>query len=285
MRFLTRRRRRAKAETPARTRRQRRWSRRSRLGAGAAALILVLAITGWWLLRSSAVDALERRFFAATAAIGLAVADVRVEGRTHTSAEAVLAALGVGRGTPILGIDLVEAKRRLETLPWVRSAAIERRLPDTLYIRIVEREPLAYWQRQGTLAMVDRKGVVLPDEPMGGAHDLIVLVGADAPEAGAALIETLAREPELAKHVAAAVRVGGRRWNLRLDNGIDVDLPEDDPAAAWHRLAALERSDGILERDIQAVDLRFPDRLVVRSALPEPPKTPPKKGRQPGKTT
>jgi cell division protein FtsQ len=124
---------------------------------------------------------------------------------------------------------------------------------------------------------------VIPNERLDQFGNLIVLVGPDAPAHGAELIDMLQTEPGLAAHVAAAVRVGGRRWNLHLDNNIDIALPEDDPAAGWRRLAQLERRDGILEREIQEVDLRLPDRLVVRTAT-EPPKPKGKKGRQ-GKAT
>ena len=289
MRFLIARfRRTAKPAAEPRPRRLRRWSRRQML-AGAGGVLLVLLGTGWWLERSgilaAAAAALEQRFYAATGSLGFAVADVRVEGRLRTSRDAILDTLDVARGTPILGVDLAQAKHRLETLPWVRSAAIERRLPDTLFIRIVERQPLAYWQRQGKLVLIDREGTMLPSDPLEGAGTLIVLVGADAPKAGDGLLQMLAGESALAPHVAAAVRIGGRRWNIRLDNGVDVALPEDDPAAAWHRLAELERSDAILERDVELIDLRFPDRVVLRSPAPEATKPAPKKGHQPGKST
>jgi len=110
-------------------------------------------------------------------------------------------------------------------------------------------------------------------------------VGDDAPSKAPTLLAMLASEPALAARVAAAVRVGGRRWNLRFDNGIDAALPEQEPESAWRRLAALERSDDLLERAITRVDMRLPDRLVVRLAPSETGKTPPKKGRQPGKTS
>ncbi|MGO8919022.1 MAG: cell division protein FtsQ/DivIB [Stellaceae bacterium] len=290
MRFMTARAERsAKSAPAARARRARRWSRRSVLAAAAAALLVAITGGGWWLQRSGvaavAAQAATHAFLAWTAGWGLEVGDVQVEGRERTSREAILAALGVGRGTPILAIDPGEAKRRLESIAWVRSASVERQLPDALYIHLVERQPLAFWQRQGKLELVDRDGVVVPSDRLDSFGALIVLVGPDAPKAGAALLDMLATEPELAPHVAAAVRIGGRRWNLRLDSGIDVALPEEDPAAAWHRLAQLERSDGILERDIELVDMRLADRLVVRSAPSENAKTPPKKGRQPGKNT
>lgn len=270
-------------------RRVRRWPRRAVLATAAGVFLLVAGGTGWWLVRSGiaaqATAAAGRGLLAWTASCGLAVADVQVEGRDRASREAVLRALGVARGTPILAIDPAEAKRRLETIPWVRGASVERRLPDTLYIRLVERRPLALWQRDGKLVPVDSDGVAVPGDHRERLGALIVLVGADAPKAGAALLAMLATEPELAPRVAAAVRVGGRRWNLRLDSGIDIALPEEDAAAAWHRLAALERSDGILERAVTMIDLRLPDRLVVRTPPAETAKPPPKKSREPGKTT
>jgi cell division protein FtsQ len=67
-------------------------------------------------------------------------------------------------------------------------------------------------------------------------------------------------------HVRAAVRVGGRRWNLRLAGGIDVQLPEQDPSSAWLRLAQYQRSHSVLSRDVTVVDLRLPDRLIVRKS-------------------
>lgn len=275
-----------RSQKPAR--RKLRWSRRSLLAA-AAVLLVVLSGAGWALLRTGliadAAHAAEDAFFAWTASCGMAVNDVQVEGRQRTSREAILEAIGVRRGTPILAIDPAEAKQRLESLAWIRSASVERRLPDALYIRIVERQPLAFWQRQGKLVLVDRDGVVVPSDRLESFGALIVLVGPDAPKAGAALLDMLATEAELAHHVAAAVRIGGRRWNLRLDNGIDVALPEEDPAAAWRRLAELERSDGILERDIELVDMRLADRLVLRPAPSDAAKPTSKKSRQPGNNT
>ncbi|HWG79239.1 MAG TPA: FtsQ-type POTRA domain-containing protein [Stellaceae bacterium] len=283
MRFLKRR-----DDPPAPRQRQGQpWSRRTILLSSAAAALAALALTGFVLERTGVIAragiAVEQRLFAFTARCGLAIGNVQVEGRERTSREAVLNALAVTRGTPILAVDPADAKQRLETVPWIRSAAVERRFPDTLHIRLVERQPLAFWQRHGKLALIDRDGVVIPTERLDQFGNLIVLVGPDAPAHGAELIDMLATEPALAAHVAAAVRVGGRRWNLHLDNNIDIALPEDDAAAAWRRLAQLERSDGILEREIQEVDLRLPDRMVVRTVT-EPPKPKGKKGRQ-GKAT
>jgi cell division protein FtsQ len=233
-----------------------------------AALIAGLGGGATWVVRSgrlaAAAAVLGTHLARVAAAAGFAVDHVAVAGRARTSQQAILAALGVHRGTPILAVDLGAAKTRLEALTWVGRADIERRLPDTIFVRLDERRPLAFWQRDGRLVLIDRAGKVVPVARLDTFGPLIVLVGDDAPAHAVALLDMLATEPALYPHVAAAVRVGGRRWNLKLDDGIDVALPEDDPESAWHRLAALDRTDKLLERRIEAVDLRLPDRLVVR---------------------
>jgi cell division protein FtsQ len=206
-----------------------------------------------------------------TAALGLRVADIRVEGRATTDRETILAALGAGLGMPILAVDPGRAERRLEALPWVNSAMIERRLPDTIYVRLVERRPLALWQHDGRLQLIDDAGSVIPVARLDRFAKLPLVVGHDAAAAAAPLLAMLAKEPDLDRRVTAAVRVGGRRWNLRIDGRIDVLLPADDAAGAWAALARVERSSAILDRDVEAVDMRLPDRLVVR-VTPQAPK-------------
>lgn len=277
------------AAQPPRARPARRTRRRLVLAGTVAALLVAGAGGTLWLARSSlaaaAEAALGARLAAAGKDLGFAVANVSVEGREREPRQAILDALGVARGTSILAVDLPAAKARLEALPWVRSAEIERLLPDTIFVRIAERRPLAIWQRQGKLVLVADDGKIIPAARLEDFGALIVLVGDDAPGLGTSLLDMLATEPALYPHVAAAVRVGGRRWNIRLDSGIDVALPEENAESAWHRLAALDRSESLLGRNILAVDLRLPDRLVVRLP-PEPAKSPPaKKGKPAGKST
>jgi cell division protein FtsQ len=202
---------------------------------------------------------------ALTAKLGLVVSDIEVEGRTTTDTATILAALDARAGTPILAVNPSRAKEQLEALPWVRSAAIERRLPGTLYVRLVERRPLAVWQHDGKQELIDRDGTVIPVTDLSRFAKLPTVVGDDqARHSAVQLLDLLANEPELAPRVTAAVLVGDRRWTVRIDNSIDVLLPEDDVADAWAKLAQLERANRLLQRDVEMVDLRLPDRLVVR---------------------
>ncbi|MGE5271685.1 MAG: cell division protein FtsQ/DivIB [Thiohalocapsa sp.] len=218
----------------------------------------------------SVVAAITDRAVAASARLGLVVDDIEVEGRETTDAATILKALGAGRGTPIFAVSPSRARAQLESLPWVRSAAIERHLPGTLRVRLVERRPLAVWQHGGRQELIDREGAVIPVKDLSRFAKVPTVVGEDAARHAAALIDMLASEPQLAARVTAAVRVDGRRWNLRIDHAIDVLLPEEDAKAAWARLGALERQNQLLQRDLQTVDLRLPDRVVLRATAPPP---------------
>lgn len=254
-------------------RRRRPWSRGQRLvalwGAAAAGLAL-LAGGATWLVVDGWVDrqvaALGDAAVSGSAELGFTVERVLADGRTETSSSDILSAMNVRIGQPMFAVDLVDARARLLTLPWVESATVERRLPDTLYVRLTETAPLALWQRQQKLHLLGRNGRVIEGAAIERFANLLVVVGPDAPAHAATLIETLATQPELRQRVTAAILIGGRRWNLRLDNGMDVKLPEENAAAAWTELARLEREYGLLGRDLTVIDLRIPDQLLVRLA-------------------
>lgn len=245
-----------------------RWLRPALGYGGAATAVAVIAGAMVWAWTSGrAADqwgALAAAAVEVSASAGLVVAEVFVAGRGRTARGDLIAALDVTLGAPLLAFDGEAARRRVEALGWVREATVERRFPDTVFLRIVERQPLALWQRDGRLVVVDREGVVIDGAAPEHFARLPVIVGDDAPRHAARLLAVLASEPSLLVRVEAAVRVGGRRWNLRFDNGIDVELPEQGLAEAWRRLAAFERRHRLLARDITVIDLRLPDRVVVR---------------------
>jgi len=201
-----------------------------------------------------------------SADMGLRVKSVLVEGRDRTHSDEIIELLSVERGMPILKIDPHHAKTDLEALPWVSSAAVERQLPDTIYVKIVERRPLTLWQLEGELSVIDQNGVVIPGIEARRHAGLPLIVGPGAPEHAADLISVLASEPELRDRVVAAIWVGDRRWNLQLTGSIDVRLPEGGLVEAWKQLARIEKEYGVLDRDVTLIDLRLPDRLVVRTA-------------------
>jgi cell division protein FtsQ len=246
----------------------------------AASLVLgtsVLGGLGFWLGSSGAAAhagaAIVHQALRLTGQMGFAVRDVYAAGRVRTDKDALRVRLGVEVGQPILALDPAAAKARLEQLPWVAHASVERLLPDRVDVRLIERQPLALWQREGRFDLVDGEGTVIAQdarEHVPGAVDpgyseLRVLVGEQAPRHAAHLFRMLSTEPALSARVAAATWVGDRRWTLRLDNRVDVLLPERNVLRAWRFLAAKVREERLLERAVSVIDLRFlPTRLRLR---------------------
>ncbi|HJT15472.1 MAG TPA: cell division protein FtsQ/DivIB [Dongiaceae bacterium] len=249
-----------------------RWSIRFGIGFGACVIVgggALWGVQSGWLQREWAV--VSDAALNATADLGLSLQTVEVHGRGETKQKDILGALGAPRGAALLGLDIEAMRERLAALPWIVSAEIERRYPDRLVVTVKEAEPLALWQRQQKLFLVSRTGKVIETADLRKYSRLLVIVGDDAPERAEGLFDLLAQQPKLKERVTAAVFVGKRRWNLRFDNGVDVKLPEENPGAAWSRLAELQNQHGILERDVRIIDLRLPDQVVVRRAHPAQP--------------
>jgi len=201
----------------------------------------------------------------ATADLGLTVKDIDFGTHARTTDAQLAAALGVKVGDPTLGFSVAEARARLEKLTWVQSATVERQLPGQIKVSLVERSPFAVWQNNQKFVLIDRDGNIVADQDVAVfAKELPLVVGPGAPEAAAALIAALDAQPVLHGRVLAAVRVGERRWNLRLTNGTDVMLPEGAETQALARLVEMQNEHALLDRPAQAVDMRLPDRLVVR---------------------
>jgi cell division protein FtsQ len=244
------------------------WRRGRRLLRPSLLVVLVFlaAGAGWGgLAVPGRGGGIGGRLLAVTADLGLRVHQVVIEGRQKTPEPLLLAALGVHPGEPIFGFSLAAARRRIETINWVQSATVERRLPGTVVVRLAERRPFAVWQHDGHFVLIDRDGNTVTDSDVAAfAGQVPLVVGVGAPAAAAALLDTLSAYPELMHRLVAAVRVGNRRWNLRMQNGADVKLPEGAEAPAVAELARLQQRYRLLERPLAVIDLRLPDRLVVR---------------------
>lgn len=266
------------------------WKKALPLAAAGVPAFAALLFMLWLAATPSGARARERAtnaLLGLSAGAGFKVQEIYLEGRVRTPKDQILAALGILRGDPILGIDLAATRRRLEGISWVKTATIERHLPGVVRLIITERAPIVIWQNQGHYYLVDRDSQLVGDE-VEFYPDLPLMVGAGAPDHAAELVDLLKSEPDLAKRVKAAQWIGERRWNITLDSlsgPIDVRLPEDDPASSWHELARIEKEQSLLERKVTLIDMRVPDRLIVRSTGGAEESAPPKgrKKTQPGK--
>lgn len=254
------------------------WRRRSTVALAVVTVVSLAGGASTWAVKTGLVNETythaKWNVIKTSADHGFTVQDVLVTGRGETDREALLQALGIARGAPILAFDFEAAKARVETLPWVLQARIERLLPDTVAVHLIERRPIALWQFEGQFALIDEEGSVITRNELSRFTGLIHVVGEDAPNHVGGLLELLETQPQLKSQVSAAVRVGGRRWDLMLAGGVDVRLPETGAPDALARLADFEQETGVLGREIRVLDLRVPDRVIVGRKETHRPKTP-----------
>jgi cell division protein FtsQ len=196
--------------------------------------------------------------------LGFAVSHITLQGNERTSPDAIYAALGIRQGQSIFTVDPAAARARLMQLPWVAEAEVRRQFPDAISVVIVERHPFALWKNGKNTKVIERSGAVIVKAGNEDFGRLPVVVGTGAPEAAAPLIDAIAGTHAVAARLKEAERVSERRWNLILDGNVTVKLPEE----GWQsQISVLERlivDKGILERDIESIDLRYPDSYIFR---------------------
>lgn len=229
---------------------------------GSVAAVVFLASTGLYGMEVGGHTTTVTQ--ALTSGVGFALEDVQVSGNVETSDIDILQQLGLDGSTSVVAIDAHAAREKLMELPWVTDAHVQKIYPRGLMVRLVERKAVGIWQHGDALSLIDVRGDVIA--PLTGARhtDLPLYVGLGADRHSDELEARLLFHPELRARVKAAIRIADRRWDLRLDNGVTISLPEDNVGDALKRFATFEAGRDVLSRDITAVDLRLDDRIALR---------------------
>ena len=234
----------------------------------AAALVFLLASAGFGAVRGGHLPELieglrDVRDSIANAA-GFRITSIALAGGHQLTRDEILGAAGITDRTSLLFLDAAETRARLMANPWIGDANILKLYPGRLHISITEREAFALWQKDGQVSVIARDGTVVAPYAGQDFGKLPMVVGAGAAARANDFVALVDRYPPIHDRMRAAVLVAERRWNLILDNGIAVRLPETGAEQALRLLVKLDQDDKLLTRDIAAVDLRLPDRVTVQ---------------------
>jgi cell division protein FtsQ len=184
-------------------------------------------------------------------------------------------------------VDLAATRARLMRFGWIREARVSRRLPDTLVIDIVERQPIAIWQNNQQLSLIDGDGVVLEPVRIDHMPNLPLVVGPNANRHIGGLGTLMQAAPRLRPQISGATWVGQRRWDIHFQSGELLTLPEGDDEArrAISRFAMMDQQDPLLGRGFARIDMRDPRRTYIRISREPgaivPPATTPDPGQPP----
>jgi cell division protein FtsQ len=199
-----------------------------------------------------------------TSRVGFAVGQIKVTGHVETSEIDVLEQLDLDGATSLIGFGTEAARQRVLQMPWVATARVTKMYPDGVSVELTEKVPFAVWQHGDVLSLVEEKGgeiVSFNDEKY---LELPLVIGEGANLKAHEIVAMMSAYPDLSDRVKAFVYIGGRRWDLQMKDGVTVQLPEKDTDAALKIVAGLEAEQALLGKDIEVVDLRIDDRMVVR---------------------
>ena len=205
-----------------------------------------------------AIHGVDNAIDTVVADAGFGISEIHLAGNGRVPPETILAALGMKPGESIFAARLAEARTRILALDWIASADVVRRYPDSIFVTVVEKRPFAIWQSPVGLAVVERAGGVITTQGVEKFARLPKLVGTGAPEAAGDLVDAVTAHRAVSARVALYEYVSERRWNLHLNDGVVVKLPETGWKAELDSLEHLIVDSGILERDVTEIDLRSP---------------------------
>ena len=194
------------------------------------------------------------------------VTSVDVKGNfTYLNRQEVVSEVSAASQQGFFQLDLDRLIASLEALPWVKTAAVRRYWPDSLSVEIVEQQPFAFWGDNGLVSIEGQ--AFFPDMTPFRHAKLATLAG---PENTAGEMTRVFRQltDSLASHQlqVAHLKLSKRKaWEVELSNGLLLKLGRDDPLERVQRLMwVYESSVASKERDIEYIDLRYPNGFAVQ---------------------
>jgi len=204
---------------------------------------------------------------------GSALASVQVEGTVYTDKTELQTALNIKAGEALVPYNVGTARERLEALPWIKLAAVEKKLPDTLNVSVYEYIPVARVEEDGKWLVVSKDAVRILEDSANEFAGLPALTGVGAAEATSDLLVHLQDRPNFVAQLKTANYVGERRWDFTFKSGVMVRFPDENVAETFKLLEELEEARHVLSLVGGVVDLRLPGRVTLKIP-PELNKTP-----------
>jgi len=221
---------------------------------------LVAVVGSGYLIKTSKANSVVS---SASSYMGFQANKLVVNGNVNLDINVLQARLATQLGNSLFSFKVDEAREEILNDSWVEEATVRKIYPDTIVVDVVEREPVALWQSKGEIHLISDDGFVI--SKAGPKHmNLPQVVGDGANMVAAEFLSAISRFPVITRKAGAYVRVAGRRWNVRINDGPQVLLPEADWQVALFELQGLQAKKKLLDRDIVQIDMRLRDRLVIK---------------------
>jgi cell division protein FtsQ len=211
---------------------------------------------------------------------------IEVTGTENVTKAQIMEVMGGDIGRNIFFIPLAQQKAQLEQIPWVESASVMRFVPNRLKVEILERAPVAFARVGPRISLIDAGGTLM-ELPPKRKYSFPVILGMNPGEP----LSTRAPRMKVYMDLVRDLDSGGARYSQDLSEVNLIDLEDvkvrvNDPAGDV--LVHLGSSDYLRRyktyashvqqwrqqfRDLESVDLRYDNQIVVNPDIPKVTKT------------
>ena len=196
------------------------------------------------------------------------VHSMRIEGASPVVDKGLRAMLPVTLPASSFEIDLEALRVAVLNLDAVEKIELRIEPGGVLSAVVTERTPAMLWRHARGIELLDKTGHRVASATSRDVRpDLPMIAGEGANAAAAEAMTLIDAAGPILPRVRGLERMGARRWDLVLDRGQRIMLPEDRAVQALEHAIALDRTRTLLSRDVAVVDLRNGDRPIVRMGL------------------
>ncbi|MDG2457459.1 MAG: FtsQ-type POTRA domain-containing protein [Alphaproteobacteria bacterium] len=194
---------------------------------------------------------------------GFTINNIQILGIKNIPKETIIKIVNNENKSNILNVNLLNIYNNLRNNDWVEELYIERVLPNTIKISIIEKEAIGIWQYEMSNKLITKNGEIISTANINKFKiDLPIIHGNHANKQANSILKILATNKVLTKNIWSLDYINNRRWNLHFKQGIIVLLPSEGVLRAWNEIIKLQKNYDVLNLGLTELDLRNPNKIL-----------------------
>ena len=196
---------------------------------------------------------------------GFHLQNIYITGNNNLQKVDILNIINDKKYKTIFDVNLFKIHNNLLLNEWIETVKIERTLPSSIKIQIIEKNPVAIWQTKLGNKLITEDGSIISNANVNAFKDsLPIIIGEGANKNAFIILQILRKNPNLYNNVWSISYINKRRWNVHLKQGLIVLLPRKKIHTAWTKIDFLQRKYKILDIGLTEIDIRNQDQIFAK---------------------
>ena len=194
---------------------------------------------------------------------GFEIKNILISGTHNLSQDYLRNIIKTQNHINIFNVNLHRIYNKIIQNSWVEETYVERILPDTIKIKVLEKKPIAIWQNHKGNKVITINGDVISHANVKKfKNSFPIIKGEKSKENISTILKILETNKNFAKNIWSLTFINQRRWDLHFNQGLIVRLPSQDVIKAWQKIIKLQTNYNILNLRLTEIDLRNPEQIL-----------------------